>query len=214
MAMVLVQLRGGEGVVRRDDGEIAVTHDVSDDFGQRVRDRGLEPVKTWHLDDRSVVGGLLPVGAVSAEVIDDRGIRVSAQVGGGAYVAVLDQPNDGLGAVVCCRDDAGVVVRRPLAGDYASTPVEDAEPPCPACGGIDYVECLPTEAWRGGRPGPNHTTIPTPIVVCRVCGHEEPEGVFFASTATTDDEEGDPAREGRIARQRAMTAGSVGRPTR
>jgi hypothetical protein len=38
-----------------------------------------------------------------------------------------------------------------------------------------HEECRPTEHWRGGRPGPAGTMIPSPIVVCRRCGHEEPE---------------------------------------
>jgi hypothetical protein len=93
---VLIELPGGEGVVRRDDGEIVVTHDVSDDRGQPQRegDRYL-PVKTWLHGDRSLVGGLLPVGAVSLEVVDDQGTRVLATIGGGAYAAILEQPNDG-----------------------------------------------------------------------------------------------------------------------
>ena len=34
---VLIELPGGEGVVRREDGEIVVTHDVGDDRGQALR---------------------------------------------------------------------------------------------------------------------------------------------------------------------------------
>ena len=34
---VLIELSGGEGVVRREDGEIVVTHDVGDDRGQALR---------------------------------------------------------------------------------------------------------------------------------------------------------------------------------
>ncbi len=39
--------------------------------------------------DHCVVGGRLPPGAVSAEVVDDRGMRVSAVVVDGVY-ALLD----------------------------------------------------------------------------------------------------------------------------
>jgi hypothetical protein len=72
------------------------------------------------------------------------------------------------------------VVRRPLAADYPSEPVTAATEPCPACGALDFEECTPTEQWRGGRVEPDGTTSPTPIVVCRVCGHAEPEGAFYA----------------------------------
>jgi hypothetical protein len=37
MPTVVIQLPGGAGVVRRDDGEIVITHDVSDDRGQPLR---------------------------------------------------------------------------------------------------------------------------------------------------------------------------------
>jgi hypothetical protein len=201
MPTVLIELPDGEGVVRRDDGEIVVTQDVSDDQGQPLRDGDRhQPVKTWLHGDRCLVGGLLPSLAVSAEVIDDRGARVIAGIGGGAYAAVLEQPNDGHEPVVCCRDTAGTPVRRPPPGEYRCARVEDAEEPCPACGSIDYDECAPTESWRGGRASPDGATIPNPIVVCRVCGHEEDEGTFFAATDATEDE---PTREARIARARA-----------
>jgi hypothetical protein len=156
--MVLVELPGGEGVVRRDDGEIVVTRDVREDRGQPLRgDDQHHPLKTWLSAGSSLVGGLLPPGAVSAEVIDDRGTRVVAQIGGGAYAAILEQPNDGHEPVVCCRDAAGTPVRRPLPADYPSVPVGDAEEPCPACGAIAYEECVPTESWRGGRGSPDGT---------------------------------------------------------
>jgi hypothetical protein len=134
--------------------------------------------------------------------VDDRGERVAAGVGGGAYAAVLDQPNDGHAPVVCCRDVTGSPVRRPLPADYPSTPVDDADVPCPACEAIDYEERVPTEDWRGGRSGPDGTVIPNPIVVCQQCGHEEPEGSFFAAGAACDDDEDEPAREARVARER------------
>lgn len=91
MPTVLIELPDGEGVVRR-DGEIVVTQDVSDDRGQPLRDGDhYPPVKTWLPDDRCLVGGLLPPGAVSAEVIDDRGTRLATRIGGGAPICVADR---------------------------------------------------------------------------------------------------------------------------
>ncbi|MGO9753820.1 MAG: hypothetical protein ACLP22_20390 [Solirubrobacteraceae bacterium] len=123
MSTALVALTGREGVVRRDDGEVVVCWDVSDDRGQPldIPDR-YRPVKTWLHAQPCLVGGLLPRAAVSAEVIDDAGSRVAAAVGAGAYVAVLEQSHDGHEPVVCCRGDAGRPVRRPLPGDYPSAP--------------------------------------------------------------------------------------------
>ncbi|MEO6858723.1 MAG: hypothetical protein ABI323_09065 [Solirubrobacteraceae bacterium] len=143
------------------------------------------------------MAGLLPVGTVSVEVVDDRGRRVIATLGRGVYAAILEQPNDGRDPVVCCRDAVGIPVRLPLPGDYPCARVNDAEEPCPACGAVDCDECVPTASWRGGRS----PDAPSPIVVCRVCGHEEGEGAItrFASP----DDEGEPARAERIARVRA-----------
>lgn len=207
---MLIALPDGGGVVERDDGDVWITPDVNDDDGQPLRAEDVyHPCKTWLPDDRSLVGGLLPPGAVSAEVVDDRGERITAGVGGGAYAAVLAQPNDGREPVVCCRDAAGAPIRRPLPADYPCAPVDDADVPCPACGAIDYEERVPTESWRGGRPGPNGTVIPNPIVVCRRCGQQEPEGTFFGVQASADDDEDEAAREARVAG--ALAHARVGR---
>ena len=203
VSLVLVELPGGEGVVRRGDGVVVVTEDVRVDRGVPLpADDIYRPAKTWLPDDRSLVAGLLPPGSVSAEVVDDRGERVAAEIAGGAYAAVLEQPNDGHEPVVCCRDGTGSPVRRPLPADYPSTLVEDADVPCPACGAVDYEELVPTERWRGGTSGPNGTVIPNPIVVCRHCGHEEGERTFFAVGAACDDDEEEAAREARVTRAR------------
>jgi hypothetical protein len=192
---VLIELPGGEGVVRRGDSVVVVTQDVHADRGLPLRaDDIYRPVKAWLPDDRSLVGGILPPGAVGAEVVDDRGKRVAAGVGGGAYAVVLEQPNDGHEPVVCCRDATGSAVRRPLPADYLSTPVEDGDVPCPACGAIDYEGCVPTEHWRGGRPSRDGTESPDPVVVCRRCGHEVREGTFFAVGAASEDDEDEAAR--------------------
>jgi hypothetical protein len=203
VSTVLVELPGGEGIVRRGDGVVVVTQDVHADRGLPLRaDDIYRPVKTWLPDDRSLVGGILPPGSVSAEVVDDRGERVAAGVAGGSYAAALEQPNDGHEPVVCCRDGTGTPVRRPLPADYPSTPIDDADVPCPACGAIDYEELVPTEGCRGGTPGPDGAVIPNPIVVCRQCGHEEREGTFFAVGAASHDDEHEAAREARVVRAR------------
>ena len=199
---MLVELSGGEGVVCHDDGKVVVTRDVSDDRGQQLREGDRHhPVKTWLEGDRSLVGGLLPAGAVNAEVINDRGSRVLAEIGGGAYVAILEQPNDGREPVVCCRDAAGAPVRRPLPADYPNAAVTDAEEPCPACGGVDYDECVPTEYWRGGRAGPDGDDHPRSDCRLPRVGDEEPEGAIMRFSSPDDEDE--TARAERIARSRA-----------
>ncbi|MFZ1993297.1 MAG: hypothetical protein WAU75_04245 [Solirubrobacteraceae bacterium] len=205
MREVLVSMPAGAGVVRAEYG-LLVTHDVNTDGGGaylRDEDR-FAPAKSWVDEDRSVVGGLLPPGAVSVEAIDDRGRRVPAQIGGGAYVAVIDQPHDGYEAIVCCRDACGRPVRRPWAADYPSVRVTDAQESCPACGALDWDEYTPWEQWRGGRGSKvDGTHVASPIVSCRVCGHEEREGSFFAMSSTAPAAETDAEREARLARERA-----------
>jgi hypothetical protein len=204
MREALVSLPTGAGVVRAEHG-LLVTEDVSRGGGTYLRETDrFHPVKTWFDQDRSVVGGLLPPGAVSAEVIDDRTVRVEAEVAGGAYAALIDQPNDGYEAIVCCRNASGQPVRRPWAADYPSVRVTDAQDRCPACGEIDWEEYTPFEDWRGGGGSEVDGTYETsPIVSCRVCGHEEPEGRFFGRRSTAETSESEEQRAARIARVRA-----------
>lgn len=82
MPTVLIQLPEGQRVIQRDDGTIVIAHDIDDDHGQPFWGRDdYRPLRTWLEEARSIVAGLLPPGAVSAEIIDDRGIRVAAATG-------------------------------------------------------------------------------------------------------------------------------------
>ena len=203
MRSVSVSLPSGAGVARTDDG-LVVTGDVAGGSGGTgLRDADpFHPEKAWVSPTQCVVGGLLPPGAVSAEVVDDRGERIPAVTGQGAYAALLDQRNDGREPVVCCRDSAGRPVRRPWAADYPHHRVDDAEEPCPACGITDWDEYQPFETWRSGRGSKvNGTHIAGPVVSCRVCGHEEDEGAIMRFGSP--DGEDEAAQAERVARERA-----------
>lgn len=187
-------------MVRPDNGLVLVAHEVGEVGGSYLREADpFHPEKagnaTW-----CVVGGLLPPGAVSAGAVDDRGTRVAAAVAEGAYAALLEQPIDGYEPIVCCRDANGDPVRRPWAADYPSVRVTDTQEPCPACGATDWDEYTPFEEWRGGRGGPDGTRVPSPVVSCRVCGHEKEEGVFITRRSRSDESEDEAARAARIAR--------------
>lgn len=204
MRTIVVSLQSGAGVVRGEHGLI-VTDDVTKGRGVYLReDDRFHPGATGIEDDRCVVGGLLPPGAVSAEVVDDRGTRVTAAVADGVYAAILEQPYEGGEPIVCCRDADGKPVRRPRAADYPSVRVSDAEEPCPACGATDWDEYTPFEDWRGGSGSKvDGTNVPNPVVSCRVCGHEEPEGTFTTFGSESSDSEDEATRQARIGRFRA-----------
>ena len=199
---VLVSLASGAGVARAEHG-LLVTNDVGEGGGTYLRDADpFHPEQAWVSQTQCVVGGLLPPGAVSAEVVDDLGERVLAATGNGAYAALLDQPNSGREPVVCCRDSTGRLVRRPWAADYPHRRVEDAEEPCPACGATEWDEYSPFENWRGGRGSTaNGTHVASPVVSCRVCGHEEAEGAIMRSASPDDEDEA--TRAERVASERA-----------
>lgn len=202
---VLIQLPGGEGVVRQADGEVLITPDVGADCGQPLYGRDdYRPVGVRRDQDLRIVAGLLPPGAVSVEVVDDQGTRVAATTGPGVYAAIVKLPTGGVEPVVCCRDHSGAPVPRPLPAEWTHTKVVDTQEPCAACGAIDYDEVTPTDGSRGGSGGHGHDgpLEPNRIVVCRRCGHEEGAGTGLTRFSWPDDED-ETAKVARIARHRA-----------
>ena len=207
VATVLIELPGGEGIVRRDDGEIVLAHDVTLDWGQPLQpwDR-YEPIRIGLSDERMLFGGLLPPGAVSVEAVEATGVRKAAAVGGGAYAVIFEDGEHGEPALGY-RDAAGVFVHRPMPAEYPHQPVSDAEEPCPVCGGVQYDEYFPTEGWRaGGGTKGTDTFVPSPLVVCRVCGHQEQTGAIIRFGQSDNAEEDAAAREARMARIRSEQA--------
>ena len=87
---MLVSLQHDEatvGVVRASDGHVRLSSSLERADGPRV-----EEYRPSHLgldDDRTAVGGRLPPGAASAEVVDDAGERHVAATANGAYVALV-----------------------------------------------------------------------------------------------------------------------------
>ena len=112
--------------MRRGDGAIVITGDLSNEDGSPIDRLDYRPVTRWLDGGRRLVGGLLPPGAVSAEVVDDAGARTVAGVGGGVYVAIVHEPDPGYRPVVCCREVAGDPVSRPLPQDWSRSEVSDA----------------------------------------------------------------------------------------
>jgi hypothetical protein len=117
------------------------------------------------VDDRTLQGGLLPGGAVTAWATDDRGERHRAAAGNGAWAVVLAQPADGRPRPVCFRDAGGALVAPVLPASWARTPVLDAGEPCPACDSQQgWDEVVADDDSRGTR---GFVQQPAPFVVCR-----------------------------------------------
>jgi len=142
---VLVSVPTGDGtagVLRDELGAVWLSWRVDGLGGPRLDD-----YRPGHLGldgDRTVIGGRLPPRAVGAEVVDDTGRRVTAAVGNGAWLAVLDQPILGPIAPAWCWDADGAAVATPLPADWPRTRVSDAEEPCPACGGTVWDQVTAT----------------------------------------------------------------------
>jgi hypothetical protein len=203
----LIELPGDEGIVRREDGEIVLTHDVTLDWGQPLQpwDR-YQPIRIGLSDQRMLYGGLLPPGAVSVEGVEATGVRKAAAVGGGTY-AVTFEDGEHSEPALGYRDGAGAFVQRPMPAEYPHQPVTDAEDRCPVCGAVDYEEYFPTEDWRGGhgRKG-SDSFVPSPLIVCRLCGHQEQAGGIMRLEEPDSADEDPAAREARIAEIRAEEA--------
>jgi hypothetical protein len=207
VAIVLIELPGGEGIIRGDDGEIALTHDVTLDGGQPLQpwDR-YQPISLWLSDDRMLFGGLLPPGAVSAEAVQATGERTPAGIGDGTYVVILEDGMDGEPALGY-RDAAGAFVHRPMPVEYAHQPITDAEEPCPVCAAVQYEQYFVTEQWRAGRGRKGTDTFEAhPLIVCRVCGHQEHGGGILRFERVDSADEDEAARTARLARVRAEQA--------
>jgi hypothetical protein len=200
----LVELPGGEGIVRGDDGEIVLTHDVTLDWGQPLQPWDMyQPIRIGLTSERMLFGGLLPPGAVSVEAVEATGVRKAAAVGGGTYAVIFEdgEPSE---PALGYRDAAGGFVHRPMPAEYPHQPVTDAEEPCPVCGTIQYEEYFPTEDWRGGRGRKGSDSfVPSPLIVCRLCGHQEQAGGITRFGEPDNPDEDAAAREARVARIRA-----------
>jgi hypothetical protein len=192
--VILVRLQHTDGVaaVVRDGDMLWLTGDLDRGGGTGLAD--YRPAVEG-IGDRTVQGGELPPGAVSAEVVDDAGMRHAAATANGAWVVVVDQAVRYEDPVVRFADANGKTIARPLPAEWPRSPVGDAPEPCPACGATGWDEVLPLDGSRHGRIDEGGNEEQLPIVVCRTCGHEEPVGLFSYAETDLDETEIEAAQE-------------------
>ena len=152
--------------------------------------------------ERSVEGGLLPPGAVGAEVVARSGRRHRAMSATGAWVIVLKEPTIGDIRPVRFLDDNGSTVRRPPPDDWTREPAPDFDEPCPACGNRGWERMRAPDGsggmrWAGETDPPDDPpdTVPevggdweaTPWLACCACGWAESEGAIIVGIVGLDD---------------------------
>lgn len=152
--------------------------------------------------ERSAEGGLLPPGAVDAEVVDRSGRRHRAASASGAWVIVLNEPTVGDARPVRFLDAEGNTVRRPVPDGWTREGRADHHVRCPACGHENWERIRAPDgsagmrwAGEGDPPGGPPETVPevsedweaTPWRRCRACGHTESEGAISSGVIKLDD---------------------------
>jgi hypothetical protein len=151
--------------------------------------------------ERSAEGGLLPPGAVGAEVVDRSGRRHRAASATGAWLIVLNEATIGDARPVRFLDPERNTVRRPVPVGWAREPQSDFHEPCPACGDHNWERILAPDGSGGMRRVAGEAleeppeTVPevggdweaTPWLACTTCGHAETEGITFSAMVKLDD---------------------------
>lgn len=175
---------------------------------------------------RSAEGGLLPPGAVNAEVVDRSGRRHRAACAAGAWVIVLDEPTIGDARPVLFLDADGNAVQRPVRNGWAREPRPDYHEPCPACGSRTWDRITAPDGsagmrWAGEGDPPDEPpdTVPevgrgweaTPWCRCTRCGYAESEGIVTVGIKL-DDVPLDDARPLSPANRGTAAARSNGEP--
>ena len=123
-------------------------------------------------EERTVLGGRLPHGAVRAVVVDSSGGEREAAVGDGAWIMVLDEPLDNADPPVRYIAADGRIVPTRLPEDWPRAPITDAITSCPACAAIEWDAVQARGESRGGSTDSHGNYTSAKIASCRVCGHE------------------------------------------
>jgi hypothetical protein len=175
--LVAVEHYHGVAGVVREGRHLVLIDDVEDGGGAVLDD--LRPAIVGLRGDRTLQGGRLPPGAVAAEVVDHSGARCAAAAANGVWAVVLDHATRGGASPVRFSDADGATVAVPLPAGWPRTPVDDAREPCPACGATGWDEVRPRDGSFGMQSVGGSPATPSPLVVCRTCGHTETVPTFY-----------------------------------
>jgi hypothetical protein len=152
--------------------------------------------------DVTLVGGILPSGAVAARVLDRAGTPHVATCANGAWLALLPESIRGEKPLVRFLGQTGDLVTVPLPAGVRLEPVSDANEACPVCGGSEWARVIAPRR-RDRIDGPT-------VAVCGRCGREEALGVLYAPlTGQVPDAAARVALERRVAREMTATALTV-----
>ena len=165
------------------------------------------------IGERSAEAGLLPPGAVGAELVDRSGRRHHAASAKGAWVIVLDEPTIGDIRPVRFLDEDGSVVRRPPPDDRVRESASDSDDSWPACGNRMWERMRAPDGsggmrWAGQDDPPDGPpeTVPevggdweaTPWLRCTTCGYAESEGAIIVGIREVDDVTSDDLPSGGV----------------
>ena len=144
--------------------------------------------KALQIDEVQPVGGRLPPNVRSVELRTAHQILAEPVIGPGVWIAALQRELhlddlrswvllDRGSPSVLFRDASGEIVPQPLPDGAQAEPVADADTPCPACGGRQWVRARGLADVEDGRP----------FLACTHCGHRERvDGQVLVATSTPD----------------------------
>ena len=147
---------------------------------------GHEPALEGLEGDTVIVGGVVPDEATEALYRDARGEMCPATVGGGAWLARIEDHDMFAGVPVLFRDADGAIVPQALPAGATTEPIPDASETCPACGASEWERAAWTHRWDEERIEEERTALR-----CVRCGNSTGGGMTFQASIAIADEDAD-----------------------
>jgi hypothetical protein len=123
------------GIVQNRSGDWFLSDSLRELSGTGVE--GVRPATLLLTDSHSIVGGRLPCGAVTAELVGEDGRRVTCVVRDGAWIgAIADLEPGKHNPAVVWRSAHGVPVAPHLPAAWPRSQIVDTDVRCPACSAL------------------------------------------------------------------------------